>query len=115
VRALALILVAASCAHTAAGAADPQTRIASGRAVTAGGIKAMIGAPVQVEVSFKDDSPACVMTGAVQLVRDTAHRWVWLEPTGGCPEWLNGRWWAELATGPGGWVMTSISSQAVEQ
>ncbi|MBL8955843.1 MAG: hypothetical protein JNK82_34030 [Myxococcaceae bacterium] len=89
-------------------------RFAGGTVVTGGGPKKYTGSEVAVEVRFKDDSPSCIMMGAVQHARDDTHRWVWLEPTQGCPEWLAGRWWAELASGGAGWFVQDISTQAVE-
>src|SRR5205823_1272496 len=90
---------------------EPEKLIASGRALTPagmGGVRPFAGTPVQVELSFKDDSPPCVMQGQVQFARDQFHRWVWLEPTEGCPEWLVGRWWAELIASSG-WTVANIS------
>lgn len=96
-------------------AEDPVKKFAGGNVLTQGGPKKYAGSPVQVQIRFKDGSPDCVMTGAVQHSRDDTHRWVWLEPTQGCPEWLTGRWWAELASGGGGWFVQDISNQAVEE
>lgn len=109
-------LLLAGCPKRVAESRDDLVkRFAGGTVVTGGGPKKYAGSQVAVEVRFKDGAPSCVMTGAVQHARDDTHRWVWLEPTEGCPEWLTGRWWAELASGGAGWYMQDISTQAVEE
>ncbi len=91
-------------------------RIAAGNVMQLpGGVGNRIGAPVHIEMSFKDGSPNCVMHGAVQDSRDSSHRWVWLEPGEGCPGWLSGRWWAELAAGGSGWYVKNISTKPVTE
>lgn len=113
----AAVLAACACVRRAEPAVDfdPQLHIAGGRAVTEG-IKHFPGTPVVIDVAFKDPgTPNCFMVGEVTLARGSSHRWVWLEPKEGCPAWLNGRWWAELATGETGWYLRSISTRPVEQ
>jgi hypothetical protein len=111
---VAVFVLALGCPKQAGPSPDLTKRFAGGNVLTLGGPKKYAGSPVQVEVSFKDGSPNCTMNGAVQFARDDTHRWVWLEPTEGCPEWLTGRWWAELASGGAGWYVQDISTQAVE-
>ena len=95
----------------------PSSMISGGQAISggAGGVRPYAGTPVQVQLQFKDGSPACVMQGAVQFARDSYHRRVWLEATEGCPTWLSGRWWAELRTAESGWIVSNISSTPVDQ
>ena len=91
-------------------------KFASGNVVQRpGGVGNRVGAPIEVEMSFKDGSPNCFMRGAVQDSRDSSHRWVWLEAGEGCPDWLTGRWWAELAAGGMGWYVQNISTKPVTE
>ena len=89
------------------------TKIQGGEVLTQGGPRKFPGSPVRVQFSFKDGSPPCVMAGQVQFARDDTHRWAWLEAEEGCPDWLVGRWWAELASGGTGWFVQNLSNQRV--
>ena len=110
-------VLCAACVKRAGGAEeDHSAKIAGGNVLTAagGGVGSRVGSAVHIQITFKDGSPSCVMHGAVQDARDTAHRWVWLEAGEGCPSWLTGRWWAELASGGSGWYVQNISTTPVE-
>jgi hypothetical protein len=109
---LGLLLVAA-CAKRVETAKDLKDVIAEGHTLTAP--RNITGSAVQVQFSFKDGSPPCVMLGEVTLARDPVHRWVWLEPTAGCPEWTAGRWFAELVTDAAGWHVSNISTEPIHQ
>jgi hypothetical protein len=102
-------LVASACVRRVPDDSEIESRIASGRSVDV--VRPFAGSPVEVLLTFKDGTPPCAMAGAVQFARDSVHRWVWLEPQGGCPDWLAGRWWAEMQVGGAGWVISSISSR----
>ncbi len=113
---LAVVLLLCACPKRVAESRDDYVkRVAGGTVVNAGGPKKYPGSEVAVEVRFKDGSPNCVMMGAVQFARDDTHRWAWLEATEGCPEWLGGRWWGELASGGTGWYLQDLSTTAVEE
>lgn len=109
-------VLCAACVKRAGEADDQSAKIAGGNVLTAqgGGVGSRVGAPVHIQMTFRDGSPSCVMHGAVQDARDNVHRWVWLEPGEDCPSWLTGRWWAELASGGSGWYVQYISTTPVE-
>ena len=108
-------LLGLSCVKRVESEAEMTAKIAGGTVLSGQGVAARIGAPIAVQLSFKDGSPNCVMQGAVQDAPTLANRWVWLEATEGCPSWLGGRWWAELASGGTGWYVRNISTKPVTE
>ena len=112
--AVAVAVCCASCVKRVETEEDHTSKIAGGTVLSRGGGPGnRIGGPVEVQLTFRDGSPPCTMYGQVQDARDSAHRWVWLEPGEGCPGWLSGRWWAELASGGSGWYVQNISTKPV--
>ena len=115
-RLLPLILLACACVKNAPQSSlDPELRVSGGTVVgSPAGISSVTGTPVAVQVMFKDETPPCLMKGGVTFTRDAEHRWVYLQPQEGCPEWLAGSWWAELTSGATGWYMSEFARQPHE-
>jgi hypothetical protein len=112
-----LALLATSCVRRADAAPElpPEKRVAGGNVVGSPmGVKGVNGTPVHVQVTFNDGTEPCMMNGAVTFARDSAHRWVYLQPSPECPVWLQGSWWAELRSGANGWFMSAFSTQPNE-